>query len=388
MKTQLKLATTPAERSAARRLRAVIRRYNLQYYGSDPDGDEDPEMDGHTLCAFDKRQLVGSIDVHLGVDAIDEDKLAHFRVGDTLDLSLVIDEVVVLDEPMVHPEFREDPVDLELKEGAARFALRRGGRYVFSACEHTDLPVHESIGFKPTGWPGSLRMKSQLLPILLDLADLENLRRHDSPLLREATRIFGGERAPGPMPQPQPKPIGGARSAPSIRKKRQVERESSPESVRESGDQELDHSAVWRQIFALRREARKANAGLLSTIEKSEIGQLLLGSHILQPKRGDKIIREGERGRQLFLVLTGALAVHSDGMVVAVLTAGDVAGEIGFLLESERTSDVVAYDDDVRVLCINADHLDEIMSKDAELAAKVSVGIAKALCRKLINMNR
>ena len=48
----IRFVRSSSDRAAARRLRQIIREHNYLRFGRDPDGDDDPEMDGRTLCAF------------------------------------------------------------------------------------------------------------------------------------------------------------------------------------------------------------------------------------------------------------------------------------------------------------------------------------------------
>lgn len=361
----VRFVRSPADRALARKLRVALRNYNFQRFGRDPDGEEDPRLDGRTLCAFHRRVLIGTIDVHWGGDAdMPPDKFDLHRCED-ITRGAAPETIVVLDEPMIHPEHREEPIDVELKEGAARFALRKRARFVFSASDPSEVPVHQALGFRVCGPPGANRRSSNLVPIVLDLADLTHLESVRSPLAGLAAKVaeegfLGDERAPAAAP--------------------------ANATYDDATDVELDQNAVWRHIFQLRRDARRSGAAFLSHIEKSELSGLLYGSHLMTYDKGDKLIRQGDQGRELFLILEGEVAAMKDRKILAFLTAGDVVGEIGFLLETQRTSDVVAFSS-VRALKISASHLDDLLEKDATLAAHMSLGIAKALCRKLARAN-
>ncbi len=69
-------------------------------------------------------------------------------------------------------------------------------------------------------------------------------------------------------------------------------------------------------------------------------------------------------------------------------TSGTVLGEVGFVLNSERTCDIVAASSDVRVLRLRADRLDQLLEEDPRLAAQVLYGLSKALCRRLAERSR
>jgi CRP-like cAMP-binding protein len=55
---------------------------------------------------------------------------------------------------------------------------------------------------------------------------------------------------------------------------------------------------------------------------------------------GETIVRQGEKGIGLFLILDGEVAVEKSGKKVATLTAGQFFGEMALLEEQPRTADV------------------------------------------------
>lgn len=362
MKTILRFALTPADLDKARALREEIRSIHLSRYGRDLLGEVDPRLDGRTMCAYDRGKMVGSVDVHWGGDgAIAPSKLAHHRVNETAP-GAPPTAVVVLDEAMIHPKWEQEPVAIELNEGAARFALRVRARWVFSSCHPADVGVYAALGFRACGAPTYDPVHGETTPLALDLADVEGLRRARSPLADLASQVQAAVQA-----QAATEPAQTAATA-----------------AAEAAEDKLDTKAMWRQIFELQREARASGAAFLSDIQDSEISRLLLGSRVVPLKKGQRIIKRGERKRDLFLVLSGQVEVKVEDRVVAVLGAGDVVGEIGLLLATERTGDVFAAVDNTTCLRLSEAHLQEVMAKDPALAARISLGIAKALCLKLI----
>jgi CRP-like cAMP-binding protein len=351
--SMIRFARTALDHAAARKLRNQIRRYNLEHFGTDIDGAMDPELDGRTLCAFQARDLIGSIDVHWGGDPeISLDKMEAydvFRVTGGAEPG----QSVVLDEPMIHPDWKAEPIGLELKEGAARFALRSGARWVFSSSDPDEIAVHEALGFQVCGASGKGMPSLDHVPLVIDLHDVDHLRSVKSPLTALASRA--------------------------------VQRDALlPKS--HDVDMELDGDAVWRRIFKLRREALASGKAFLRHIERSELGDLFRGAHVATFAPGEHLIRNKEKGRDLFVILQGHVTAMKDGKTLGHVSAGDVVGEMGFLREAVRQADVVAHNR-VVALRINAEHLDHLTRTDLRLAAHLSLGIAEALCRKLEHAN-
>lgn len=81
---------------------------------------------------------------------------------------------------------------------------------------------------------------------------------------------------------------------------------------------------------------------LFTTDEKRQIVSDDAHFRVYHP--GELLIRQGSSDQSLFIILTGTVAVTeaSGGTVLAVLTAGDIFGEMAFLTDTRRTANVAA----------------------------------------------
>lgn len=66
---------------------------------------------------------------------------------------------------------------------------------------------------------------------------------------------------------------------------------------------------------------------------------------VLNYKAGDIIFSEGEQSSHLYIVKEGALRAQREGVILGEIQAGEVLGELAFLLEKERGASVVAESD-------------------------------------------
>jgi CRP/FNR family transcriptional regulator, cyclic AMP receptor protein len=80
----------------------------------------------------------------------------------------------------------------------------------------------------------------------------------------------------------------------------------------------------------------------------------------LDIQAGEVIVREGRRGRELFIVLEGTATVTRAGRVVNVLGAGDHFGELAAIEDQPRTATVTATTD-LKVLIIGPRELNALM---------------------------
>jgi CRP-like cAMP-binding protein len=80
----------------------------------------------------------------------------------------------------------------------------------------------------------------------------------------------------------------------------------------------------------------------------------------LDVQAGEVILREGRRGRELFIILEGRATVTRAGRVVNILGAGDHFGELAAIEDQPRTATVTATTD-LKVLIIGPRELDALM---------------------------
>jgi CRP-like cAMP-binding protein len=82
------------------------------------------------------------------------------------------------------------------------------------------------------------------------------------------------------------------------------------------------------------------SVSLFATLGKREleaVGQL---ADTVDVKGGHVLMRQGDTGREMFVIATGSVAVERNGREIARLGPGDVVGEIALLSEGPRTATV------------------------------------------------
>jgi len=99
------------------------------------------------------------------------------------------------------------------------------------------------------------------------------------------------------------------------------------------------------------------------------------------------IVRSGEEGHEMYLVLTGQAEVRTgEGSLLATLGRGDVFGEMALLRQAERVADVIARDD-VEVLVIDEDFLRRLRILYPRFASRFFLNIARILSDRLEEAN-
>lgn len=90
---------------------------------------------------------------------------------------------------------------------------------------------------------------------------------------------------------------------------------------------------------------------------------------------GTEIIKEGEEGRDFYVVYSGKLSVRrksarGGSVEIGKLAKGDFFGEIGFLLNSPRSA-TVSTETACRIFCFSAGEFSRLICGHAELGERI-----------------
>jgi CRP/FNR family transcriptional regulator, cyclic AMP receptor protein len=117
---------------------------------------------------------------------------------------------------------------------------------------------------------------------------------------------------------------------------------------------------------------------LFSQCSKRELAQIAGLADEIDLREGKVLIREGERGREFFVLLEGSAEVTKDGRRINTLRAGDFFGEIALVSNSPRTATVAAISP-VHTLVITDRSFRRLLDEQPEIQRKVLVALAERL---------
>jgi hypothetical protein len=132
------------------------------------------------------------------------------------------------------------------------------------------------------------------------------------------------------------------------------------------------------------RQLQREGISAFDGFTEEEEDRCLARSNVIQCDAGDHVLKKGGSARNIFVVLDGTLEVRDGDRCVAVLSPGDVFGEMAFLLERPRGLDVYAATDGARVLSLSEGTLRKMIADDAVVAAKLLLNISRMLCLRLV----
>jgi CRP-like cAMP-binding protein len=323
-------------------------------YDGDDDGRFVEPEDEHSWISYarDGDQVVAATRMTWGDDGFSARQVDQYQLDPFLaELPPAI--MGVGERNTVLPSYRGTGVLDQLFAFSGAQTIERGLKVAFGCCEPHLLPLFLRMGQR-TYAPHNINSPAAgyLIPLVSFVPDVEALRG------------VGPATAPGELPACIQAVLARDRSVRS-------EVLTGP----------AEH---WSEI---RRTLDALDAQQLSVFEgftDDEAERCIARSTIIECAPCDRVLMRGGTARNIFVVLDGTLEVRDGDRIVSVLSAGDVFGELAFLLEQPRSFDVDAATEGTRVLSLSEGAVRKMIAEDATLAAKLLLNLSKLLCVKLI----
>ncbi|MGD9762135.1 MAG: MMPL family transporter [Candidatus Binatia bacterium] len=130
---------------------------------------------------------------------------------------------------------------------------------------------------------------------------------------------------------------------------------------------------------------------LLAGLRPAQARIVVLMGQLRRFPLGAPIVRAGEQGAEMFVILSGITDVFvghgAERRQVAELRRGDVFGEMGLVRDEVRSADVVAREP-VEALAVDQRFLQRIQRRYPRIAARVFLNLTRILSDRLERMNR
>jgi len=127
--------------------------------------------------------------------------------------------------------------------------------------------------------------------------------------------------------------------------------------------------AARARRLALKREVL-AHMPLFSRLTERELLRVMQAVEVREYKDGDVVIREGDKGDELFIVLDGKVRVQRGDQILTHLGQGEHVGEMALIRSVPRSATVTAVGGAELIAIRRADFF-EILRKEHEVAVKM-----------------
>ncbi len=285
--------------------------------------------------------------------------IEHYQLAPFL-AEMAPERIAVGERGMVVPRLRGSEIFRELGHFTRHFISKNRIELIFGACEPHLLSLYVGQGCR-TFSTRNVNSKEAgfLIPIVTVVEDVEYLRRIGAP--GAATAVDWGDDAR--IPDCVDRLITNGGNVISQR-------------LTASG-------AFWAEVHTALDDLAGVRVAPFDGLSEEQAQRSLSKSNILSCAAGDRVLKKGGVARNMFVVLDGTLEVRDGDTLVRVLSAGDIVGEMAFLLERPRTADVYAATD-ARILSFSEGTLRKLIETDPDVAAHLLLNVSKMLCLRIL----
>ncbi len=127
--------------------------------------------------------------------------------------------------------------------------------------------------------------------------------------------------------------------------------------------------SVRARRLALKRELL-LKMPLFARLNERELLRVMQVAEVIGYKAGEQVVREGDRGDELFIVLSGLVRIQKGETVLLEIGPGDHFGEMALIRAAPRSATATAVEPSELIAIRRADFF-EILRKEHELAVKL-----------------
>jgi predicted RND superfamily exporter protein len=141
---------------------------------------------------------------------------------------------------------------------------------------------------------------------------------------------------------------------------------------------------LWDLLYLKLGKDPHKTIGLFEGLRPSQAKIVALMGELRTFPHGQTIVREGESGNEMFVLIGGKAEVRKNGQsrVIRQVTRGDMFGEMGLIRHHNRMADIIATED-VEVLVMNERFLNRMQRRYPRIGARIFLNIAKDLANRL-----
>ncbi len=348
-----------------RRLYEFRYRVHVDELGLEPQGTfhklhavrDDFDVNADLYFLSDGKEVVGSIRV-LVCDApllprnlVEGYELRQFSDYDPATLCMS-------DQAIIAPDWRQGPASSILASAKYKQLRNQGIKFEFCNVAPSLVPFFEQLGYRRYTKNMVDPMDGLRTPLVLVLEDAEHLKKVGSPFAEVAGDFDNSE----------------------------TDAKWLAEKFAEAGNGAVppleDSEALWNSVTTQLHQTPLVGIPLFNGLEVTEAQRLIKNGVTINLNAGEKLVRQGDLGNEMYIILSGAVEVTRNDQHITDLGVGDVIGEISFLSEVPRTADVVVSQDG-EFFVLTQDMFHKTMKSMPELAARALFNLSLILCGRL-----
>ena len=316
------------------------------------------------VIAIQNGEPIGTLRLFWGGDVPFSNSLIEaYSIAPFLDI-LEQNQICIVERLMVTEDHRGSNVTLRMYKEVMNFVLKHRAEIVLLDCEPHHLNSYLKLGFRPFTTPYTYPGIGLVIPMALVVGDYEHLKQVGSPFAMLT----------------KPEDLAYCNSADDLT--RVIDNKGNVHSLTLSNtEQFLDEI---KSLSPGKQWSFNTTPSLFDALEESEIERLIQKSHIIACKKGNHIIEKDNAAKTMFILLSGHVAVQKNGQMIAMVSPGEVIGEIAFFLGVPRTASIIAVTDDVKVLSLDERALSRLLRLEGQLANKVLMNLCRGLCSRIL----
>lgn len=293
-------------------------------------------------------------DTHFNESLIEAYHLAPFQE------ILTDKDMCIIERLMVDENYRGSAVALQMYKLVWDFSIKHHIEAGFLDCEPHHLNSYLKLGFRPFAKTYSYPGIGLVIPMMYIPGDYEHLKHVGSPF---SLLTKDGEYKHTAQLLELIKQCNNI--VPNI---------------------ESDKDDYLKQIYTDNCLLSNDKPKIFDDLSESEINRIIEKSLIIKCGRGDHVIEVNNSAKTMFVLLSGFVEVRLPrGGLLAIITPGEVIGEIAYFLHKPRSASIIAATDDVKILSLDEPAMSRLLKYDSTLANKVLTNLLRSVCQRLIN---
>ena len=122
-----------------------------------------------------------------------------------------------------------------------------------------------------------------------------------------------------------------------------------------------------------------AKTPLFAALSRQELGELAKATEDLEVEEGKTLTREGDLGREFFVIVDGDVSVTQDGNEIRRLGPGDFFGEIALIYDNARRTATVTAASPLRFFVLTRQSFRSLLEHQPEIEEKVMAALEERL---------